>query len=158
MVDRGDRTVVTPRTPRNFRPRGWPRRPRGSTGRGLFVVAPEGYSAFWERSRWAAVQAENNGERNADRERHDQYPQLFYLFNCRRIVDPAFDRDFFDNHAIFIACGVLILLQALFTYLPYMNLWFGSVPLAAEYWIFPIAGGIAVFLLVELEKDRKSVV
>src|SRR5690625_241939 len=78
--------------------------------------------------------------------------QLFYLFNCRRIYDPAFDRGFLNNRAIFITCGILTLLQLLFTYLPYMNLWFGTVPLAAGYWIYPLAGGVATFLLVELEK------
>ena len=78
--------------------------------------------------------------------------QLFYLFNCRKMNMPAIGTGFFDNRIAFIAAGILILLQLVFTYAPFMNLWFGTSPIATLYWIFPLAAGVSVFLLVELEK------
>lgn len=78
--------------------------------------------------------------------------QLFYLFNCRRMYQPSIGSGFFGNKYAFIAVGVLIVLQLFFTYAPFMNDWFGTTPHAAWYWIFPVAGGFAVFLVVEAEK------
>lgn len=42
------------------------------------------------------------------------------------------------------------LLQLVFVYAPFMNLWFHSAPIAARDWLLPI--GIAIFLAVEAEK------
>jgi P-type Ca2+ transporter type 2C len=78
--------------------------------------------------------------------------QLFYLFNCRKMHEPAIGWGFFNNKYAFYAVGVLILLQLVFTYAPFMNEWFATAPHTAWYWVYPIGGGLTVFLLVELEK------
>jgi P-type Ca2+ transporter type 2C len=78
--------------------------------------------------------------------------QLFYLFNCRKMHEPSLGKGFFNNRYAFYAVGVLILLQLVFTYAPFMNEWFASSPHRAWYWIYPATGGFVVFLLVELEK------
>jgi len=78
--------------------------------------------------------------------------QLFYLFTCRKIESPALGKGFFNNPLAFIAAGGLILLQMGFVYLPFMNTFFNTRSFAAVYWSYPLAAGILVFLLVELEK------
>ncbi|CAN5392972.1 cation-transporting P-type ATPase [soil metagenome] len=87
--------------------------------------------------------------------------QLFYLFNCRRMHGPAIDSGFFNNHAVFYTSGILILLQLMFTYAPFMNHLFGTDPHNFNYWMFPLLGGISVFIIVEFEKflfgQRKKV-
>jgi len=78
--------------------------------------------------------------------------QLFYLFNCRRMYGFAFSGGFFKNRIAFYAAGVLIVLQLVFTYAPFMNHLFGTDPHAFSYWIFPVLCGAAVFVIVEIEK------
>jgi magnesium-transporting ATPase (P-type) len=78
--------------------------------------------------------------------------QLFYLFNCRKIQSPAIGKGFFNNKYAFWAAGALIILQMGFVYLPFMNTFFGTRSIAATYWLYPMAAGALVFLLVELEK------
>jgi P-type Ca2+ transporter type 2C len=81
--------------------------------------------------------------------------QLFYLFNCRKINHPALGKGFFTNRFAFWAAGVLMALQIGFVYLPFMNNLFGTRSIAADYWLYPLATGVLVFVLVELEKFIK---
>ncbi|TVR31145.1 MAG: cation-transporting P-type ATPase [Balneolaceae bacterium] len=78
--------------------------------------------------------------------------QLFYLFNCRKMNEPSLGKGFFNNKYAFYAVGILIVLQLVFTYAPFMNEWFATSPHKALYWAYPATGGFVVFLLVELEK------
>lgn len=78
--------------------------------------------------------------------------QMFHLFNSRSVNRFAFSKDFFSNKMVFIVSGLLILLQLSITYLPFMNQAFSTVPLNPNYWIYPISIGVAVFILVEIEK------
>jgi len=79
--------------------------------------------------------------------------QAFYLFNSRYILAPSCNRaGLLGSRAVLIAVGVLVILQALFTYAPPLQLLFGTAPLAAKDWVSIIAFGVALFFLVELEK------
>ncbi|UZW14765.1 cation-transporting P-type ATPase [Clostridium pasteurianum] len=78
--------------------------------------------------------------------------QMFHLFNSRNIRNFAFNKDFFSNKAAFIVSGVLILLQLLITYVPFMNKIFGTVPIKPYQWILPVLIGIGIFIIVEIEK------
>ena len=78
--------------------------------------------------------------------------QLFYLFNCRKIEHPAIGKGFFNNQYAFLAAGALIVLQMGFVYLPFMNTFFDTRSIAAAYWLYPLATGALVFILVEMEK------
>ena len=78
--------------------------------------------------------------------------QAFYLLNCRKIHESTIGKGFFDNHVVFMAMGILIVFQMLFTYAPFMNLFFGTVPIDLADWFYPFFGGLAVFLIVEAEK------
>lgn len=80
------------------------------------------------------------------------FAQLFHLFNSRSIRKFAIGRDFFSNRSVFAVSAVLIALQLAMTYLPFMNRIFGTYPIGARYWIYPLALGAAVFFIVEIEK------
>jgi len=78
--------------------------------------------------------------------------QAFHLFNSRSIRKPMWALDFFSNKAVFVVIGLMVVLQLSVTYLPFMNTVFGTAPLGWRYWIAPILLGLAVFLVVEVEK------
>jgi len=78
--------------------------------------------------------------------------QMFHLFNNRSIRGSAFNADFFKNKAVFVVCILLLILQASITYVPFMNEAFGTVPMELANWIYPFALGIAIFIIVEIEK------
>ncbi|MGN7311021.1 cation-transporting P-type ATPase [Alkalicoccobacillus gibsonii] len=85
--------------------------------------------------------------------------QLFHLFNCRSELGFAFNKDFFTNKMAFLVAGILIVLQLAITYLPFMNTIFQTTPLTLTEWGIPILMGLAVFVIVEIEKRiTKSVV
>ncbi len=79
--------------------------------------------------------------------------QLFYLFNSRFLRESAWHpRRLLGNNVALAAAGVLVLLQLIFVYAPFMNLWFGSAPLELRHWLVPIGIGAVVFALAETEK------
>ncbi|MDZ4121524.1 MAG: HAD-IC family P-type ATPase, partial [Candidatus Cloacimonadaceae bacterium] len=78
--------------------------------------------------------------------------QLFYLFNCRKFHHSAIGKGFFNNKYAFIAAGALIVLQIGFVYLPFMNTFFDTRSITSAHWLYPLAAGALVFILVELEK------
>ncbi|WP_420826837.1 HAD-IC family P-type ATPase [Chromatium okenii] len=79
--------------------------------------------------------------------------QVFFLFNCRSLhASSLTPRLWLTNPAVWIAVGVLALLQALFVYAPFMNAWFHTTPQTASEWLLPVGLGAGIFLLVEIEK------
>ncbi|WP_044408854.1 cation-transporting P-type ATPase [Thiomicrospira microaerophila] len=79
--------------------------------------------------------------------------QLFYLFNLRYIDQSVLSfNGIFGSKAMWIAAGVLVVLQLAFTYAPFMNTLFGTTPISAEDWVRILLFGILVFFVVELEK------
>ncbi|ANU23945.1 HAD-IC family P-type ATPase [Planococcus donghaensis] len=78
--------------------------------------------------------------------------QLMYLFNCRSETEFALNRNFFSNKIAFIVSIILIGVQLLVTYMPFMNLILGTVPLQAKDWVWPLVIGVLVFTIVEFEK------
>lgn len=77
---------------------------------------------------------------------------LFYLFTCRKLHESSINKKFFDNKYVFVAVGILIILQLLFTYLPVMNSLFDTRPMTFAVWRFPLFIGLIVFSIVEIEK------
>lgn len=104
----------------------------------FFVSQSRGYSTA--ESQTYAVQALAFG-------------QLFYLFNCRFMSSSSFTfRQFEGSPIAWIAAGALLVLQAIFVYLPAMNAWFGSAPVGWEGWLIPALLGFGVFCVVEVVK------
>ncbi|MCH9761238.1 MAG: cation-transporting P-type ATPase [Actinomycetia bacterium] len=79
--------------------------------------------------------------------------QVFYLFNARTISAPSYVwREITGNRYALLSAGLIILFQLGFTYLPPMQELFGSTGIGIAEWSRIIAVGLAVFLLVEIEK------
>jgi magnesium-transporting ATPase (P-type) len=78
--------------------------------------------------------------------------QAFYLVNCRKIHDTTIGEGFFENKKVFYVIGLLVILQLFITYVPFLNTFFGTVPIRSLSWIYPVAGGLFIFFFVELEK------
>ena len=79
--------------------------------------------------------------------------QLFYLFNTRFIEQSSLSPSrLVSNKVAFIAVGVLVVVQLGFTYLGPLQALFETEPLRGVDWVWILAAGLAVFLLVEAEK------
>ncbi|GGM24346.1 carbonate dehydratase [Paraliobacillus quinghaiensis] len=80
------------------------------------------------------------------------FGKMFYLFNVRNEHGFALNKSFFTNKVAFIVCGILIGLQLAITYAPFMHTVFATAPLEFGLWFIPIALGLVVFIVVEMEK------
>nr|WP_321274243.1 cation-transporting P-type ATPase [uncultured Vibrio sp.] len=79
--------------------------------------------------------------------------EIFYLFNTRFILDSVFCRQgLIGNFYVLIAIVVLIVFQACFTYLPFMQVLFGTAGIEVDVWLRIILVASSVLFLVELEK------
>lgn len=83
--------------------------------------------------------------------------QIFVLFNSRFLhLSSLHPRALSGNRVVWISAGALFLLQMLFTYVPFMNDWFGSTPLGIGEWAVALAAGALIFLLVEVQKAAQN--
>ena len=79
--------------------------------------------------------------------------EIVYLFNCRYLLAPVRSwQDFTGNRYVLLSIGVLVVIQAGFTYLPFMQKLFGVVALDAAAWGLIAGFGVLLFVAVELEK------
>lgn len=76
--------------------------------------------------------------------------QLAFLFNCRFLSRSSLTLDVLKgNRAVWLSAGALLVLQIVYTYVPFMNDLFGSRPLSVWGWLLPIVLSVVVFLAVE---------
>ena len=79
--------------------------------------------------------------------------EVFYLFGCRSFTAPALSRrGLLGNRAALVATAVLVLLQLAMTYVPVMNVLFGTAPIGPATWGWVLLSGAVVLVVVELEK------
>jgi len=79
--------------------------------------------------------------------------EMAYLFNCRYLLAPVRTwSDFTGNRYILLSIAILIVIQAVFTYLPFMQTLFGVVAIDAAAWLRIIAFGVLLFIAIEIEK------
>ncbi|MCC2030755.1 cation-translocating P-type ATPase [Microbacterium allomyrinae] len=79
--------------------------------------------------------------------------QLAYLFNCRFMSRSSLTFDVLrGNRVVWWSALALIVLQVIYTYVPFMNVLFESRPLSATAWALPIVLSIGIFLAVEALK------
>ncbi|MFO8155294.1 MAG: cation-transporting P-type ATPase [Pseudomonadota bacterium] len=79
--------------------------------------------------------------------------QIFYLWNSRYILEPILNREgLFGSRAVLMAIGLLVVLQLLFTYAPFMQVLFGTAGIGPQEWLRIVAFGVVLFALVEIEK------
>ncbi len=79
--------------------------------------------------------------------------QLFYLFNARHLISSSFNLSgIFGNKISLISVAALIFFQLIFTYWgPVQNL-FGTEGLTLVQWGLVAGAGLAIYIIVELEK------
>ena len=78
--------------------------------------------------------------------------QIFYLLNCRTMRGSSIRLSIFDNRAVPLSIGILLILQALFTFAPWFQTAFGTAAPEPWMWLWIVLAGVVMFLLVELEK------
>ncbi|TVS19911.1 MAG: cation-transporting P-type ATPase [Planctomycetaceae bacterium] len=80
--------------------------------------------------------------------------QIAYLLNTRFFRAPSYTlQGLFGNRVVLLMIVIAIGLQLLFTYVPFMNQLFGTEPLEAMSWLYCLAVGLTVFVVVEIEKS-----
>jgi Ca2+-transporting ATPase len=79
--------------------------------------------------------------------------ELFYLFNCRSLEKSVFKLGFFSNLWVLGGVIAMFLLQVAYTHLPMMNRLFQSAPVGLAVWGKTVLAGVAVFVIVEIEKS-----
>lgn len=78
--------------------------------------------------------------------------EMFYLFNCRSLTRSMFHLGLFSNPAVIYGSLGMLGLQLLFTYAPFMNAMFHTAPVGWETWLVLTVFGVAVYVIVEIEK------
>ena len=115
---------------------------------GLLLVAGGIGLFLWEQAQGESVAAARTAAVNAV-----LVGELFYLFNMRSFTASILNRrGFCGNPYVLWAIALMLLCQLLFTYLPALQALFGTAALDAGAWLRIVAFGVAVLLLVELEK------
>ena len=103
---------------------------------------------MWESARGQSLEAARTAAVNVL-----VMAEVFYLFNCRHLRAPSMGRAALaGNRYVWLAIGLLGVLQLLFTYLPAMQTLFATAALDARAWAGILAFAWALYLLVEAEK------
>ena len=80
------------------------------------------------------------------------FVEVFYLLNCRSLTQSMFRIGVFSNRWLIVGVAVMVALQALFTYAPFMNQLMSSAPISPDAWLRILALSIASYVLIEIEK------
>ncbi len=79
--------------------------------------------------------------------------EMAYLFNCRYLLAPVRTwQDFTGNPYVLLTIAILLVIQTIFTYLPFMQSTFGVAAIDASAWGRIIGFGVLLFAAVEMEK------
>jgi len=79
--------------------------------------------------------------------------QAFYLLNSRYLLDSSLPvRAHMGNPWLWYGIGAVVVLQLLFTYAPPFHAIFDTEALSLTTWAWLLVGGVAFFLVVEIEK------
>ena len=79
-----------------------------------------------------------------------------YLFNCRSLRFSVFEVGLFSNRWIWIGMGTMLVLQLIFIYVPWMQVAFQTASIDLMSWMRIIAAGLALALIVGLEKKLRA--
>jgi Ca2+-transporting ATPase len=86
------------------------------------------------------------------------FVEIFYLFNARSLTLSPFQLGFFSNPWAIGGAILMVLVQWVYTYVPFMNSLFGSAPISVALWLDVLVVGLVAYFLIEIEKwwRRKS--
>ncbi len=83
------------------------------------------------------------------------FGKIFYLFNIRTEAS-VWSKSFWTNPMAFGAIGLMVMLQIVFTYVPFMNAIFSTEALSLSNWFVVIVIGLIVLIITELDKYRRA--
>ena len=83
------------------------------------------------------------------------FVEIFYLFNARSLTKSPFQLGFFSNPWAIGGAVLMVVLQMLYTYAPFMNTLFSSAPISLELWLDVLAVSLAAYLVIEIEKGLR---
>ncbi len=79
--------------------------------------------------------------------------EIFYLFSVRYLRAPSLTfRGILGTRAVLIAVAAVTVLQLIFTYAPFMNVFFETRPVGIGHGLEILAIGVALFAILEVEK------
>jgi len=84
--------------------------------------------------------------------------QIFYMIHCRSLKDNLLKIGLFSNPVVFWGIGVILVLQALFVYLPFMQRVFRTAPLSQGDLALTVAAGFMIFPVITLEKWIRTLI
>ena len=76
--------------------------------------------------------------------------QVFYLFACRSLRRSLFTYNPFGNRIILLGVAVVIALQVLFTYAPFMQVAFDTDAMSGGEWVAVVIIGLATMVFMDL--------
>jgi magnesium-transporting ATPase (P-type) len=77
--------------------------------------------------------------------------KIFYLFNIRT-PKLALSKELFSNSKVFVFVGLMMILQLILTYVPFMQTIFSTGPISMLEWGLATAAGAIVLLVTEIDK------
>ena len=80
------------------------------------------------------------------------FGEMFYLFACRSLKQPARRLGLFSNRWLLAGVALMALLQIIYTYAPVFNAVFESHPLGAFEWAMVLGASTLILLVVAFEK------
>jgi Ca2+-transporting ATPase len=80
------------------------------------------------------------------------FVEILYLFNARSLTRSPFQLGFFSNPWAIGGAILMVLLQMLFTYAPFMNSLFGSASIPWSLWVDVLGVSLVAFVVIEIEK------
>jgi len=82
--------------------------------------------------------------------------QSFYLLNCRSLRFSMFRLGLFSNPWIWGGIAAMSVAQLLFTYAPLMNRLFHTAPIGITDWVYILAVGLVIYLVIGAEKTLRQ--
>ncbi|WP_105957112.1 HAD-IC family P-type ATPase [Apilactobacillus quenuiae] len=79
------------------------------------------------------------------------FGKIFYLFNIRT-SKPAISKELFTNMKAFWIIGLMIVLQLILTYVPFMQSYFYTANISLLDWLIIIASGAVILIVAEIGK------
>jgi magnesium-transporting ATPase (P-type) len=78
--------------------------------------------------------------------------EMAYLFNSRSLHVSLFKLGLFSNPFIWLGTSLMLILQGLFIFNPFLNIAFKTAPFSIQSWQIIGLGAVATFIIIEIEK------
>ena len=80
------------------------------------------------------------------------FGQVFYMINCREILEFSINKSILSNKVLWLSLLILLVLQVLLIVTPFMHAVLGTALIGWRYIGVSFLAGVAVFIIVEIEK------